>query len=179
MIVSPAADQAYPRRAQRWPTLCPTPYLPCIHDIRLIDGSHDDTLGAAIMTTASPDTPYQNSADYLWTERAFEMLERYDLHGEVVSRDKIVGSRVWGPCPRCGHILDDRQTHTAVTNLMGRERRPRGATGSGQVGGNTDVAFFAVDVSCGCGSSHSGAPADKTGCGVSFRVELPVRVADR
>ena len=73
--------------------------------------------------TTPPDEPYHESTDYSWTETAFDMLERHDLHGEVVSRDGIVRSRVWGPCPRCKHALDDRQTHTAVTNLMGGEWR--------------------------------------------------------
>jgi hypothetical protein len=66
-----------------------------------------------------PDEPFQESTDYSWTEKAFDMLERGDLHGEVISRDGVVRSRVRGPCPRCLHGLDDRQTHTAVTSLMG------------------------------------------------------------
>ncbi|MDQ3152790.1 MAG: plasmid pRiA4b ORF-3 family protein [Actinomycetota bacterium] len=36
-----------------------------------------------------------------------------------------------------------------------------------------------VDIGCGCGTTHPGAPADTTGCGVSFRVELePVPDSD-
>jgi len=31
-----------------------------------------------------------------------------------------------------------------------------------------------VDVSCACGHAHPGAPADASGCGVSFRVEFAV-----
>ena len=133
------------------------------------------TVGAA-----PPDVPYQESTDYSWTEEAFEMLERGGLRGEVViSRDGVVSSRVWGPCPRCGHVLDDRRIHTAVTNLMGGEWRGPGGAGPGQRGDSgTGLVFFPVDVSCGCGDSHSGAPAGTTGCGVSFRVELPVQPAD-
>ncbi len=123
-----------------------------------------------------PDEPYQELADYSWTEKAFGMLERDDLHGEVVSREEIIRSRVWGRCPRCRHALDDQQTHTAVTNLM--ERRGRSAARTGQPADeDTGPAFFPVDVSCGCGASHPGTPPGKTGCGVSFRVELPVRQA--
>lgn len=137
-------------------------------------------MGAGIMTAdaAPPSEPYDESAEYSWTEKAFAMLECDELHGEVVGRDGIVRSRVWGKCPRCGHALDDRQTHTAVTNLMGGEwRGPAGAeTGvSGSEG--RQVQFFPVDVSCGCGNNHAGAPAGGTGCGVSFRVELPMRSA--
>jgi hypothetical protein len=128
-------------------------------------------------STAPHDEPYRELVDYTWTEKAFDMLERDDLHGEAVSRDGIVGSRVWGPCPRCGHELDDRQTHTAVTNLMFREwRTARGGSTGQPVGVDIGQVFFAVDVSCGCGDSHPDAPSGTTGCGVSFRVELPLQV---
>lgn len=127
-----------------------------------------------IMTgRAAPRTePYRESVDYEWTEKAFALLGSGDLHGEAVSRDGVVSSRVWGKCPRCGHGLDDRRAHTAVTNLMGGEQR-----GSGTLGPDADgkAVFVAVDVSCGCGDSHLGAPASVTGCGASFRVELPLQ----
>ncbi len=125
---------------------------------------------------APPDEPYRESVDYAWTEKAFDMLEREALHGEVVSRDQIIRSRVWGPCPRCRHALDDQQTHTAITNLMGQPGRgplPTGPTADEETG----LTFFAVDVSCDCGQNHPGAPNGKTGCGVSFRVELPLQSA--
>lgn len=133
------------------------------------------------MTAAAtpPDEPYQQSTDYTWTEKAFGMLERDDLQGEVVTRDGVVGSRVQGPCPRCGHALDDRQTHTAVTGLMGGQSRGPDGVGPGQRGdSDTGLMFFPVDVSCGCGDTHPDAPAGTTGCGVSFRVELPLQPAD-
>jgi hypothetical protein len=125
-----------------------------------------------------PDEPYQESVDYSWTVKAFDMLECDDLHGEVVSYDEIIRSRVWGPCPRCGHTLDDHQTHTAVTNLIERRGRGGGATGE-HAREVTGPAFFDVDVSCDCGNSHPGAPPGRTGCGVSFRVELPLRSVGR
>jgi len=119
------------------------------------------------------DEPYRESVDYEWTEKAFAMLENGDLHGEVASRGRVIGSRVWGSCPRCSHALDDRQTLTAVTSLMSAEWRGPGGRG----GENAGPEFFSVDVSCGCGESHPGAPAGVTGCGVSFRVELPLQRA--
>jgi hypothetical protein len=123
--------------------------------------------------TAPQDEPYHELVDYSWTAKAFEMLERGDIGGNAVSRDGVVGSRVRGPCPRCGHDLDDRQTHTAVTNLMNGEWRSKGVAGTGQPDeGNADLVYFPIDVSCGCGDSHPGAPPGTTGCGVSFRVEL-------
>ena len=128
-------------------------------------------------SAAAPDQPYHESTDYSWTETAFHMLEHDDLQGEVViSQDGVVRSRVWGPCPRCRHVLDDRQTHTAVTNLMGGEWRGPSVSGPGQPGdSDPGPQYFPVDISCGCGDSHSGAPAGTTGCGVSFRVELAVQ----
>ncbi len=127
-----------------------------------------------------PDVPYLESVDYAWTETAFSMLEGGALHGEVVSRDGVIRSRVWGKCPRCaecGHEIDDRQTLTAVTNLMGREWRLAIRDHGQASGGKTGPVFIPVDVSCGCGKAHPGGPAGSTGCGVSFRVELPLQQA--
>jgi hypothetical protein len=123
------------------------------------------------------DQPYQESADYGWTENAFGLLERDELHGEVISRDGVTRSRVWGPCPRCDHALDDQQTHTAVTSLMSGEWRTWTTVRTSEPGDDDhDAVYFPVDVSCGCGHGHPGAPAGKTGCGVSFRVELLVQL---
>jgi len=133
------------------------------------------------MTVAAtpPDETYQESTDYSWTEKAFDMLKCDDLQAEVVSLDGVVRSQVQGPCPRCRHPIDDRQTHTAVTGLMGGQSRGPGRAGPDQRGDSeTGLVFFPVDVSCGCGDSHPGAPAGTTGCGVSFRVELPLQPAD-
>jgi hypothetical protein len=123
-----------------------------------------------------PDQPYQESADYGWTANAFGLLERGELHGEVISRDGVTRSRVWGPCPRCDHALDDRQIHTAVTSLMSGEWRTRSTARTSEPGSDgEDAVYFPVDVSCGCGHGHPGSPAGKSGCGASFRVELPVQ----
>jgi hypothetical protein len=121
-------------------------------------------------TTTPPGEPYRESTEFAWTERAFGMLERGEMRGEVTSSRGIIHSRVWGPCPRCQHALDDQQTLTAVTNLPGGEWR---GWGTGRpTRGQAEPRYYDVDVSCGCGDSHSGAPEGKTGCGVSFRVEL-------
>jgi hypothetical protein len=51
--------------------------------------------GRIMTPDAAPlNDPYHESTDYSWTEKAFEMLELNDLHGEVVSADGIVSSRV-------------------------------------------------------------------------------------
>jgi hypothetical protein len=53
-----------------------------------------------------------------------------------------------------------------------------GDTGHGRRGdSDTGLAFFPVDVLCGCGDSHPSASAGTTGCGASFRVELRSELA--
>jgi hypothetical protein len=84
---------------------------------------------------------YENTAGYEWTKKAYD----------------------------CGHDIDTRETlSAAVTGYRGqklafRMRPARAAT--------VPIKEVAVDVGCGCGRTHRGAPNDKiTGCGVSFRV---------
>jgi hypothetical protein len=80
-------------------------------------------------------------------------------------RPGVRSSHVWGLCPLCEHRIDDWQRLSAVTGLVGRRR-----SGLAERDANADVEL--VDVSCGCGTTHPGAPAGTTGCGVSFRVEF-------
>ena len=82
---------------------------------------------------------------------------------------------VSGPCPRCRHFLDDRQTLSGLPGLIG-VGGPRGDEVSrGEAAAHWTGRYAQVDVSCGCGDTHDGAPEGRTGCGVSFRVELPVQ----
>jgi hypothetical protein len=114
--------------------------------------------------TASEER-YEKTTAFLWTERAFELLEADKLKAEIQERRPGVrSSHVWGQCPRCGHQIDDWQPLSAVTGLVGG-RRPDSAARD-----TADVEL--VDVGCGCGTTHPGAPGDTTGCGVSFRIEL-------
>jgi hypothetical protein len=114
--------------------------------------------------TASQDQ-YERTTAFRWTEHAFALLEIGKLHAEIQQpRPGVRVSHVWGPCPRCGHPLDDWQTLSAVTGLV-RSRRPDSAAHD-----TSDVE--PIDVGCGCGMTHPGAPPDTTGCGVSFRIEL-------
>ena len=115
---------------------------------------------------------YEESTAPEWTEIAFEELQDGRLQGEVITSHGVVRSRVWGECPACGHGLDDRQTHSAVTSAFGGEWRGTEDTG-GDTGGAEPV-YFEVDVSCGCEHAHPGAPSGRIGCGASFRVELLV-----
>jgi hypothetical protein len=128
---------------------------------------------------------YEESTAPRWTNDAFEMLQKGELLGEVISSDGVIRSRVWGSCPRCKHFLDDRQTHTAVTNVFGGALRGADTgvpdtrvpdTGVPDAGTEDDeFSYYQVDVSCGCQDVHAGGPGDRTGCGASFRVELEIQ----
>lgn len=128
------------------------------------------------MPPAPGEWSYRLTNDIQWTDKAFESLqEGGDMHGEVISRGGVVASRVWGPCPRCRHVLDDRQTLSGLPGLTG-VGGPRGDEVSrGETAQAWKGRYAQVDVSCGCGDTHDGAPEGRTGCGVSFRVELPVQ----
>jgi len=106
------------------------------------------------------DVPYQVTTAFQWTERAFHMIESGGLLVGVVAADGVVTATVGGPCPRCSHQLLDRQVGHAVTEVRGGH------------GGESLPRTVVVDVSCGCGEAHSGAPEQVTGCGVAFRVQL-------
>ncbi len=109
---------------------------------------------------------YDERSDYSWTEIAFEQLEVGVLRGEIQAKNNVAWSRVWGPCPKCQHPLNDEQTLTAITGLS----RP------GTRGTKEDIPdHMAVDITCVCDERHVGAPEGVSGCGVSFRVDLPVR----
>lgn len=131
------------------------------------------------MTARTPepgDWPYEMTSDFAWTEKAYQSLQAGgDMHGEVISRDDVLASRVWGRCPRCQHTIDDRQTLSALPGLIGV--RGTGRAEADQDESATAWRYTTVNVTCGCGDAHQGAPEGRTGCGVSFRVELPIQQA--
>ena len=115
--------------------------------------------------TAASGEHYEKTTAFGWTERAFEFLETGKLRAEIQQhRPDVQWSHVWGECPRCGHHIDDWQPLSAVTGLVGGRRPDSAARAAADV--------EPVDIGCGCGTTHPGAPADTTGCGVSFRIEL-------
>lgn len=130
--------------------------------------SADDDPATRSGTTQPETVAYTESAAVRWTDEASGMLRDGRLSARAFAADGVLSSRVWGPCPRCGHLLDDRQVHTAiVTGPRGWPlRRRRRAVAPPPV--------LEVDVGCGCRHTHPGAPEDVSGCGVGFRVELTV-----
>lgn len=114
-----------------------------------------------------PEYGYEPSADFGWTVKAFELLNSGGLFASAFVADGSIASHVWGACPRCKHPLDDRQEHTALVSGVGRT----GDTGH-LPAGPPPAAVLKVDVACGCGRTHPGAPENTTGCGVAFRIEL-------
>jgi len=122
--------------------------------------------------SATPEERHERTTAFVWTERAFVLLETGKLRAEIQERRPGVRwSHVWGECPRCGHRIDDWQPLSALTGLAGGRRPDSAAREAGDV--------EPVDIGCGCGTTHPGAPDDTTGCGVSFRVELePVPDSD-
>lgn len=104
------------------------------------------------------DIGYERTDAFQWTETAYEMLEQGKIQAQLFNTDGVVSAHLWGPCPRCRHDLDDRQTLTAAVPGLRREV--------------PSAVQMPVDVGCGCSHKHPGAPQDRLGCGVRFRVYL-------
>lgn len=112
---------------------------------------------------------YENSADEASARQAIDFYQSGRLQVEAFDTEGVVSAQVWGTCPRCGHDLNVQMTLSApVVNARG---------GSGlwsiltwrRVPPSPGIPDT-VEVGCGCGHTHPGAPAEVTGCGVSFRL---------
>jgi len=122
-------------------------------------------------TTGTPATEaaYENTADEAWARQALDLYHRGQLQVQAFDTEGVVSAQVWGTCPRCGHELNVQMTlNTPIVGL--REGR-----GLWAVLTRRDVPVApgipdAVEVGCGCGHTHPGAPGQVTGCGVSFRL---------
>jgi hypothetical protein len=120
---------------------------------------------------ASKAVGYELIASLEWTERAYQMLDDGTLAAAGFLTDGVGSAHVWGSCPRCEDRIDVRTTASAVVRVTrggGSEDLDR------VVGAPTQPRSLTVDVICGCGRAHSGAPEGKTGCGVNFRIPAPV-----
>ena len=119
--------------------------------------------------TPAAEAAYENTADEAWARQALDLYQRRELQVQAFDTEGVVSAQVWGTCPRCGHELNVQQTlSTPIAGLRGGRglwaaltRRETPATP-----GIPD----AVEVGCGCGHPHPGAPEQVTGCGVSFRL---------
>jgi hypothetical protein len=76
---------------------------------------------------------------------------------------------VWGTCPRCGHELNVQMTLSTPIPGSHRERGLWAALTRRDVPAPAGIPE-SVEVGCGCGHTHPGAPEPVTGCGVSFRL---------
>ncbi|HUJ64590.1 MAG TPA: hypothetical protein VLX59_03565 [Acidimicrobiales bacterium] len=118
--------------------------------------------------TPAAEVVHENTADETWDRRAFDLYQRGELHVQAFDTEGLVSAQVWGLCPRCGHELNIQQTLSTPIAL--REGRGLWAALTRR---NLPVAPGipdTVEVSCGCGHAHPGAPEDASGCGVSFRL---------
>jgi hypothetical protein len=119
--------------------------------------------------TPAAEVAYENTADQAWAQKAFDLYERRELQVEAFNTEGVVSAQVWGPCPRCGHELNVQQTlRTPIVSVRGGRGLWSALTGR-------DAPAAAaipdtVEVGCGCGHPHPGAPEQTAGCGVSFRL---------
>lgn len=121
------------------------------------------------------DVDYENTADEVWARQALDLHRRGQLQVEAFDTEGVVSAQVWGRCPRCSHELNVQQTLSVpIAGLRGNRglwsslTRREVPTASG--------IPDAVEVACGCGQTHPGAPEQVAGCGVSFR--LPTNAPD-
>ena len=124
----------------------------------------DDAAGTPV-----PEVAYENTAEEAWARQAFDLYQCRQLQVQAFDTEDVVSAQVWGTCPRCHHELNIQMTlNTPIAGLRGggglwtaltrRDKPP--------APGIPD----AVEVGCGCGHTHPGAPEQVTGCGVSFRL---------
>lgn len=118
------------------------------------------------------DVAYEkdNPFDYEWTKQAFDAIKERKLRRRLIVHDgKVLAARVDGDCPRCDDPLSFSLSLVGVLSeggVLGRDAALAGTT-------------YPVDMQCGCGLTHRGAPEDVTGCGIWFRVELKVGRDDK
>ena len=105
--------------------------------------------------------PYEATLDAQWTDKAYDLIEAGTLTARMLVDDKRYTAVVAGQCPRCGHHLE---TVLPLTGYV-RDYAVRGI-------GDDVPTQVNVDVLCGCGIPHAGAPPETPGCGVGFRVEF-------
>lgn len=125
--------------------------------------------------TPPDQVPYENTADTRWAHRARELLQTHQLRvARFDDTAGVVSAHVWGTCPRCGHNINVQPTLTVPVP----EARGLWATLTGQaIPSRQSIPSIpdSVEVGCGCGYPHPGAPQSVLGCGVSFRLPTPAK----
>jgi hypothetical protein len=119
--------------------------------------------------TSAAEVAYENTAEEAWARRALDLYRRRELQVQAFDTEGVVSAQVWGTCPRCGHQLDVQQTLSVPIVGSGGERGLWSALTGRDVPAAAGLPE-AVEVGCGCGHTHPGAPEQVTGCGVSFRL---------
>jgi hypothetical protein len=112
---------------------------------------------------------YENTAEETWARQALELYRRGELQVQAFDTEGVVSAQVWGTCPRCGHELNVQQTLTVPIIGSGGGRGLWSALTRRETPATPGIPE-AVEVGCGCGHPHPGAPEQVTGCGVSFRL---------
>lgn len=112
---------------------------------------------------------YENTADEIWEREAVALHRDRRLQVQAFATDGVVSAQVWGTCPRCGHDLNVQQTLSVPIAGL-REGRGLWQALTRQRASEAAGIPDAVEVGCGCGRAHPGAPDAVTGCGVSFRL---------
>jgi hypothetical protein len=112
---------------------------------------------------------YENSANGASARKAIDFYQRGRLHVRAFDAEGVVSAQVWGTCPRCGHDLNVQMTLSAPV-VIARGGFGLWATLTGRQAPSPTGIPDTVEVGCGCGHYHPGAPAQVTGCGVSFRL---------
>jgi hypothetical protein len=121
-------------------------------------------------STPAAEVAYENIADEESATKALDFYQRRELQVEAFETEGVVSAQVWGTCPRCGHDLDVQMTlSTVIATLRGGYGLWKKTATQRAVSATPDKPDT-VEVACGCGRTHPGAPDQVTGCGVSFRL---------
>ena len=112
---------------------------------------------------------YENTADEASARQAIDFYQRGQLQVQAFDTEGVVSAHVWGTCPRCGHGLNV-QTTLSTPVVSARGGSGLWATLTWRQAPPPAGIPDTVEVGCGCGYIHPGAPTQVTGCGVSFRL---------
>ncbi len=119
--------------------------------------------------TPAAEVAYENTADETWARQALDLYKRGELQVRAFDTEGVVSAQAWGTCPRCGHELNVQLTLSIpIASVRGGRGLWSALTGR-DVPAPVGVPD-SMEVGCGCGHAHPGAPGQATGCGVSFRL---------